>query len=59
LILTPCYLRYLDELEEEDGGKINPLRMNMISRIKIARHKAINKAVEEKLTKADLVKEKM
>ena len=31
----------------------------MIRRIKIARQKAINKRIEETLTKADLVKEKM
>ena len=31
----------------------------MIRRIKIARQKAINKRIEETLTQADLVKEKM
>jgi len=43
----------------EEGGPPNPGRGNMIRRIKIARQQTINRKIEETLTKADLVKEKM
>jgi len=52
--------QYSDDFSDVDeGGPPNPGRGNMIRRIKIARQKAINKRIEETLTKADLVKEKM
>ena len=52
--------QYSDDFSDcEEGGPPNPARGNMIRRIKIARQKAINKRIEETLTKADLVKEKM
>ena len=48
-----------DFSDVDEDGPPNPGRGNMIRRIKIARQKAINKRIEETLTKADLVKEKM
>ncbi len=54
------YTQYFDDLEElDEDERSDPARANMISRIKIARQKAINRRVEETLTKSDKIKEKM
>lgn len=52
--------KYSDDFSDiEEDGPSNPGRGNMIRRIKIARQRAINKKIEETLTEAELVKEKM
>ena len=56
---TDC-TKYSDDFSDiEEDGPPNPGRGNMIRRIKIARQRAINKKIEETLTEAELVKEKM
>lgn len=58
-IFENCSQYSEDFSDVDESGPPNPHRGNMIRRIKIARQKAINKRIEETLTQADLVKEKM
>jgi len=51
------YTRYLNELEKDP--KLSKSKENMICKLKIARQKALNRAVEEKLSPLEKQKEKM
>lgn len=60
--ITACfsgedYGKYLDEVNETDD--LSPPQQSMITRLKVARQKGINKKVEEHLSEAEKVKEKM